>query len=119
MGRDDTVEAVGQRNRLQLSAWPLRLSNRDRQICPSSPWQPAFVPELKERLFGCSDKVCNVIELGAPSYPLLLPHNRFSSDSVLAWRCWNWNGVVGPRSFALGLFGGYPRRISHTIHRSS
>jgi len=48
----------------------------------SSPQQPGFVPELRERLFGHSDEGCNIIELGAPSHPLLLLIQPVSTDSV-------------------------------------
>src|SRR6266481_7212350 len=94
---------VGQRNRLErVACTPF---DRDCHNLPSS--------ELKERLFGCTGKWCNIIEV--PILSTLTPRTTSFNCLCVAWRCWNWNGVVGPRGFALGLLGGYPRRISHTI----
>ena len=81
-----------------MSAWLVHLSTtvvdsdgpavelESSESITTSSLQPATVRELKERLFGySSSKGCNIIELGAPSYPLLLffvfpklwdPHNQ-------------------------------------------
>jgi hypothetical protein len=67
-----------------LSAWLVRLSvavtdsdgsavELESSESITSPLQPAIVQELKERLFGYSSKGCNIIELGAPSYPPFFP----------------------------------------------
>src|SRR6266404_6257036 len=73
---------VGQRNRLErVACTPF---DRDCHNLPSS--------ELKERLIGCSGKWCNIIEISAPSYPLLLLVQPVSTASV--WRGGAGTGMV-------------------------
>ena len=95
--------------------------------CPSRQRLRCNLPSSRSSRRGWySSKGCNIIELGAPSYPFLFfffpklwdPYKRATYYNC-ATRCWNGDRLSGPRWFTLGFLSSLPRRVLHTIHGPS